>query len=131
MNNGNHHSNDLFAGIREPIEIRRNILESSKDVIESLKKFQRFESLRNARHKEAAHLRQTVVDLNRLLSRLRAKLPKAKLKLEAVREVLKPKKIEAPLPQEQNTDAPKKQASEVDRLQSELDEIEAKLNELS
>lgn len=128
-----HHeqSQELYVSIREPIEIRRNLLESSKDIIETLKRFQNISGLKDKKLNEINNLKSDVRDINRLLSKLRGGLPKTKLKFEAVQETEKQKGHEKKAQTESKAEKPKKELTEIEKLEKELEEIESKLNEIS
>lgn len=130
----NEPSSDVYVAIREPLDVRKRLLESSRDIITSLQKFKRLEELRAERHSEIAVLRSDVRELNRLLSNLRTHMPKTKLKSEAMKEILKAKrpavKEEPVVSQTEKQKVVPKHLSEVEKLEKELDEIESKLNGL-
>jgi len=126
---------DFFVAINSPVEHRRNILECSRNVIESLKKFQSLESLKNERYNEMSSLKSNIKELNKMLSKLKSKLPKTKLKIKSISVPVKVIKANA---QEKTSVRPdkkqednKKELTEVERLERELDDIESKLNQIS
>ncbi len=127
-------SEEVFVAIRDPIEIRRDILECSKEVIDSLKKFQNLERLKAEKFKEINSLRAIIRDISRKISKLKSAMPKTKIRLETSK-AKEEKKTEQEEQQEEKEEKPvevkKKPATEIDKLEFELSEIESKLNELS
>jgi predicted nucleic acid-binding Zn-ribbon protein len=70
----------LFAGITEPTELRREILNSSKMAIDSLKRFERISIIREQKAKFAAELTKVVREINTLNKKLIQGLPKTTVK---------------------------------------------------
>jgi len=111
----------LFVGIKDPSEVRKAILESSRGIIVSLERYEKFKSTRTKRIAEITRLKGTLKEINKLILRLKSELPKIKLPepKKKVKLVKKPK-AEPRL-------APKKEFTELEKLESELDEINKKL----
>ena len=131
-------SGTFFVQIRDTSEIKRNILESLKQILSIL---QRFESLKHARQQKLEkmqRLRILVRDSNRLMGTLRSKFPQAGLRgLPQKEEEKKPaKKIKEATPKKEKKEAPAKESqpkkkTELERLESELSAIESKLKSFS
>ncbi len=114
----------FFVQIREPSEVRRSILESLKEILEMLR---RFEKLRHIRHEKIARiqkLRALIKESNKLIGELKAKLPQTSLKGAVIKEAAKQPKKTARKKEEHH---PKKEKSELERLEAELSAIEGKL----
>ena len=58
----------FFVEVRNPNEVRRNILESMKGIIESLQRFEKFKVMRKDKIDKINGLRKTVKELNKLTS---------------------------------------------------------------
>ena len=114
----------LFVGVKEPVELRRTLLESTKEVIECLQKFEKFKSLRGEKLRQIEQLKNDVKEINKLVAKLKSELPKVSLKLEEekpkadkkVKGIKKEIKVKK-----------KKELDELEKLESELDLIEEKL----
>jgi uncharacterized coiled-coil DUF342 family protein len=116
---------DLYVGIRDPVEMRRTLLESSRGILRMLQRFERFKSLRKEKEELFERLKMLGKEIDELDSRLKAALPKRPfkpVKKAAVKEEA-PKKAEKP--------KPKKPDTELDKIESSLSEIEEKLKRLS
>ena len=70
----------FFVQIQEPNEVKRSILESLRDIVESLHRFERFKSARDGKLAIINRLRAQVREINKLISRLKELLPEAKLR---------------------------------------------------
>ena len=125
----------FFVQIKEPTEIRRNILETLKEIVEVLQRFEKFKHLRHEKLNEINKLRSQLKDANKMLGTLRLKLPQTNLRAAAVRESpakkahhKKSKKAKAAAPAEK---AQKKEPTELEKLEAELSAIEGKLKSLA
>ena len=122
----------FFVEIREPGEVRRHILETLKEVLELLQKFESFKHLRHEKMVRIDKLRVLMRDTNKLMGVLKAKLPQASLKgMVPKQHAPKAKKITAKKKEEKAEKVPKKERTELDKLQSELNAIESKLKSFS
>lgn len=155
-----------YVGVQDPVEVRRNVLEVSRDMVQFLQQYQKLTALRNEKQEAIVHLRSDVEQLKRLINKLRKVLPKTKLRIKLHEEhevflcgkcdkhfttkknlskhmnVHKKKKTvknvkiikvkKAPIKETQVKLAPeiKKPTSEIEKLESELTDIENKLGRL-
>lgn len=128
VKNVKENNNELFfVEIREPDEVRRHILETLKEVLELLQKFESFKHLRHEKMERIQKLRILMRDANKLMGVLKAKLPQTSLKgVIPKQHAPKQKKAEAKK-KEAPEKVPKKERTELDKLQSELNAIESKL----
>lgn len=132
-------SNELFfVQVKEPNEIRRNILETLKDIVEVLKKFEKFKHIRHQKLEKINRLRNLLKDTNKMLGTLKTKLPQTNLRAVAVKETSSlTKKIhhkktkKGKQSEERQEKAPKKEMTEVEKLESQLSAIESKLKSLT
>jgi len=115
----------FYVGIKDPVSVRRDILESSKDIIKNMQSFEKFKDAREERVKLIMHLKHMMDDLQKLNARLKAELPKVELRASEVQQskgkttVKKTKTVKT------------KTVSEAARLEKELDEIESRIKGLS
>lgn len=117
-----------FVGLESPNELRRTLLESTRDAVDVMKRFERFKSVRAEKAKEIERLKSNIREISKLISKLRSELPKTKLRVtlpkrEKVPEKTVVKKKEVNKPK-------KKEMTELDKLESELSAIEGKLKGL-
>ena len=118
-------SNELFfVQIREPSEIRRSVLESLKEILELLQRFEKFRHIRHEKLVKIQKLRVLMRDTNKLIGELKSKLPQTSLKGVVVKEESRQANKPAKKKEEHQ---PKKNKSELERLESELSAIEGKL----
>ncbi|MFH1324469.1 MAG: hypothetical protein ABIH64_04420 [Nanoarchaeota archaeon] len=124
--------NPLFVGITDKDELRKGMLECSKGILESLKFFESFKSVREEKAALTKQLKGDLKDISRSINALKNSLPHVKdgeIKKPEVKKAaeLKPKIIKkAPVIAEKPSEK-----SEIEKLESELNEIEDKLNSLS
>ncbi|MBI2134941.1 hypothetical protein HYU09_03045 [Candidatus Woesearchaeota archaeon] len=129
--------NVLFVEVRGPSEVRRNILESLKGIVETLQRFERFRHVRREKIHSINKLSSDLKGINRMLSDLKNTIPETNLreiKIKAVlkeesREKSKPKKGKHKKAHREAEEKPKP-ITEVERLESELGAIEEKLRGL-
>ena len=165
----------FYVGLQEPVEIRRNILEVSKDMVNYLQHFERLKTLRKEKQEAVHRIREDVKHLKTLINKLRMIMPKTKLRLpmheehklyecshchkgftstgalarhkkvahksrpkkkksKAVKAAKATKAVKAPAATKQVklTEAPelRKPLTEIEKLESELADIENKLGRL-
>ena len=114
---------NFFVGIYEPIDVRRNLLESSKELIKCLQTYERLEKIRNEKLKYYKEMKRVSAELDLLVNKLKQKLPntgirkmhKTEHKKIVVEELIKPDK---------------KFKSDMQKLQEQLEEIENQLKSL-
>ena len=75
---------DFFVGIHEPSDIRRNVLESSKDVVNSMQTNEILKQIRKEKLLLFEKMRSVMNDLDLLVSKLNKKLPKTHLRKNVV-----------------------------------------------
>ncbi len=123
MKKGNKEEELLFVRITDPSSVRRKILESSREIIECLQKYENLKAVRKEKLENIMKLKEDTKKVVSLISTLKSKMPKTHLK---AKEEKKP--VEVPKKEVVETQKPK---TELDKLQSELNDIESKLNALS
>lgn len=113
----------FYVGIRDPISLRRNILECVKDVVQSEQRFERYKQLRLAKIEETVKLKCLIREINMLVSKLKDQLPDTMLRAithDNSKVVQSKKKLE-----------PKKNPkSDLEDLEAELDAIEGKIDHM-
>ncbi|MDP2749913.1 MAG: hypothetical protein Q8O89_03720 [Nanoarchaeota archaeon] len=126
----------FYVSLKDPVEIRKNILESSKGIIQLLQRYDHIVELKNNRLHKIAELRKIAKELARLAGQLKMALPSVdSIERESKREASKVEK-EIKTKQKEIKEKPKpvlenRKTSELKKLESELLEIENKLKNLS
>lgn len=112
-----------YVNIRNSHDLRRGILETSKQVIEGLHQFEKFKKLRAERIKAMEELILTFKDINDLSAQIKIDMPKIKLppqkkpeKEPIIPSVKKPNKHESP--------------EELKKLEEAIAQIEDRLNQI-
>ncbi len=122
------HGEIFFVEVKEPSEVKRNVLETMKEILELMQQFERFKRLRHEKLLKIQKLRSLVKDTNKIFGVLKSKLPQASFKTMTPKPVQrherKPAAKKEKTPKE---DAQKKHKTELDRLEAELSAIESKL----
>ncbi len=131
-------NNELFfVEIKEPEEARRHILETLKDIVQVLQRFEKFRQMRHKKLESVHKLRGLLKDANKMLGALKSKLPQTNLRASIVKEkAQQPKKAhhkkgKKPAPEQKQQKMPKKEMTEMEKLESELNAIEGKLRSLT
>ncbi|MBS3158137.1 hypothetical protein J4206_02530 [Candidatus Woesearchaeota archaeon] len=130
-----------YAGLSEPIEVRKTILEASREVLQSLQQFDKFSAVRREKKQAIADLKSNVSEINRLFSELKSHLPNAahthliktapqkhEPKVSATIPVTKQKSKKQ---KEPSVKLKPKELSELEKLEKELGEIENKLGSMT
>ena len=144
---------DLFyVGVRDPIELRNTLLESSKDLIQYLQRFEKLRITREEKKREMGNLKEALKEITKEAAKLKRLIPKAKIRaaidIGAGREepvieqeieepVAKKKKAKKHSKAKKKVEKPqahpieKKEASELAKLEAELGAIEKRLTKLA
>ena len=108
----------LYAKVDEPTEVRRELLQSSKEILDVLKAAEEYKMIKADKKKLEAELKDRTVELTRIINKLRLKLPKTGMKPKPRKE---PKQVKKAAPSKK----PK-----LAQLEQELAKIETKLGTL-
>ncbi len=135
MVKGKEQNNELFfVQVKEPNDVRRDILEALKEIVEVLQRFEKFKGIRQEKMEKIHTLRGLLKDANKILGNLKIKLPQTNLRATVIKEhQAQPKKephkkIKTARAEEK---APKKELTEIEKLETELSAIESRLKNLS
>ena len=71
----------FFVGIRDPIEIRKELLTSSKNLIDSLRKFEQYKDIKEEKSQHIMELKRVFDEILVLNKKLRNHLPRTPLKV--------------------------------------------------
>lgn len=112
---------EYFVGIYDPLDVRRNVLESSKEIIKSLQAFDNIEKIREEKLKMYKEMRRIMAELDLIVSKLKSRLPKSYIRKPTSALALK-KPASAPVGVAQ------KFSSELERLEQALRSVERELS---
>lgn len=127
----------LFVGLDDPVELRKHILEPTREVIQFLQSYEEFKKTKEEKTQALLQLRGELKNIRTSFNRLRRLFPRNKAKAEKTcqkikKEIKKERKLpSASLPEEAPAIPNRKSFPELDSLERELGEIEKKLDTLS
>lgn len=78
-------SQDYFVGIEQPIEVRRNILESSRSVLKGLQAYEDLAEIRSNKIKITLLFRSQLKDVQSSIRKVRSALPKIQASTSSVK----------------------------------------------
>ncbi|HLC64799.1 MAG TPA: hypothetical protein VJI46_01595 [Candidatus Nanoarchaeia archaeon] len=116
-----------FVSVGNPEELRKNILEASKDLLEGLARYERFKAVRQEKLEAIRTLRLDLKRTALLITKLKSHLPSVEVSAPRVsvpKKAVAKAERKAEVKKEQ-TKTPK--TSELEKLEAELDDIEKKL----
>ena len=132
----------FYVGINDPIEIRRSLLESSKEMLQLLKRNEKFKEVRKEKKENISRLKDDMKEIKKLFAKLKSLLPvhhlriilkaekdkliKQKVSTVKKKKTVAKKKVAAVTKQKVN----KEDLSELKKLEQELANIENKLGGL-
>lgn len=135
-----------YVGMRDPVELRRQILESSKEMIQYIQRAEKFKEIRKEKSEEIIKLKNLVSEIIRLVNKAKAELPKtnirARLHKHEEKEKAKDKMLKREREKLEKAEMKKakkikeiekkpKEMTELAKLEAELGEIESKLNRIA
>ena len=110
----------MYAGIAEPTAVRKKLLLSSRTIIDSLKRYEKYKLLREKRLIHVEQLKAAVAEINALNRKIKASLPKAP----------RPKKLKKDELVHETKEEKPTRLDKVQKLEDDLKRIESKLAEL-
>jgi len=114
----------FYVGVKEPVSLRRNLLESSKGIVQNLKDYEKLKLIREEKYKKILEFRDKINEILTLLSGLKEHLPKHGLR-EGVNIKNKTEKTK-----KGKTKKVGIKIDEIDRLENDLAEIESRLGSM-
>jgi chromosome segregation ATPase len=124
----------FYVGVRDPVEVRRSVLESYREAVHFLQRFEKLKAIREEKSQVVQRLRLDMKELKSLTNKLRRSLPKTKLRIKLHKEHVEEEKVEEEKKHKKKHVAKKtvkKPVSDLERLESELNEIEGKLDSIA
>jgi len=117
----------LFVRLPDPDHVRLRILESTRDILESLKKYEIFKKTKDEKEEHVSNFRKQLREVNLFIGRIKGMVPSvphpSPMPPVVEKKVLQSPKL-APSP-------PRAKPTELQHLENELDDIEKKIASLS
>jgi 4-hydroxy-3-methylbut-2-enyl diphosphate reductase IspH len=135
----------LYVGLSDPIEIRRTILEATKDSVEMLQKFEKFRAVREEKVATINQLQEQLREVAKLVAKLKTEMPKVDIRIKlhgeqemiereikAAKEVdkLKKQKERKLVRKPVKNISKRRELGELEKLEAELTNIEQKLGKI-
>jgi len=113
----------FYVNLEEPVEIRRNILESSKEIVQLLQRYEKIRNIRVKKSSKITDLKKQTKEIAIMVAKLKQYLPKSGLRAPPAEKgetkVIRNNPVK-------KIDRPPK----INKLEAELKAIEDKLNRL-
>jgi len=123
----------FYVGVKDTDEVRRTLLETTRDVVQHLQRSEKFKAVRKEKLEQIDKLKKLIKEITKDVNKLKAVLPRTKLRAthKKVHVPKKPtfeevKKEVRPQPEKKH-----KPATELEKLEAELSEIEGRLGHMS
>lgn len=107
----------LFVGVPDPFDLRKGILTSSKDIINSLRRYENFMAIKKEKMKNTIEIVKIMKEISSLTRKLKMSMPKTTARLKAKPEVNFSEKIIH-------------EKTKLVELEDELASVEEKLNRM-
>jgi hypothetical protein len=120
---------EFFVGLHNAMDVRRNMLESSRDMIHTLQSYQKITEIRQEKMKRVAQFKTISEEIKMLVNKLNKSLPKVQVKEIEVRA----KETFDKLPKKESRTEFSRTGSEksdLEKLEEELAKIEGRLSKL-
>ena len=88
----------FYVGIQDPVELKHSLLESSKDLLQYLERFEKLKDIREKKKAEMEHLRGIFADITKNTNKLKRFLPKTKLRIDIHKKPAKKKAEKKEIP---------------------------------
>ena len=115
---------EFFVAVDNPVAMRRELLGTSKDIIVSLQRYERFKEIRIQKIEHTVKLKEIVSETHNLLKKLKMAMPEMEIRTRTNKETTTSSKIILPKKEAQNY------MSNIQKLDSQLSDIENKLSKL-
>ncbi|MBN2111612.1 hypothetical protein JW707_00780 [Candidatus Woesearchaeota archaeon] len=107
----------LFVGVPDPFDLRKGILTSSKDILNSLRRYENFIAIKKEKMKHTVEIVKIMKEISSLTKKLKLEMPKTSAMLKAKPRIEFPEKII-------------EEKTKLAELESELANVEEKLNRM-
>ena len=113
----------FYVGLRDPVELRKELLLSSKNLIDSLRKYEAYKDIKIEKLRHVLQLKHVFDELLVLNKKLRGKLPRMPVKV--------PPTTREPHMERQVRGKPVRiEKTKMEELEAELEKIEGRLGSL-
>jgi len=118
---------EFFVGLHNSMDVRRNMLESSRDMIHTLQSYQKVNEVREEKIKRVEQFKTIMEELKLLVNKLNKALPKVQVKEVELRAKEAFEKISR---KETKVEVPRDSSgkSDLEKLEAELAKIEGRLS---
>lgn len=121
----------VYIGLSDPVELRKHILEPTREVIQFLQSYEQFKKMKEEKTQAILQLKEDLRGIRASFNQLRRLLPRNKVKAEKTyRKIKKEIKKEQKIPERaisRAKPATVRPPTELEALEKELGEIEKKL----
>ena len=76
----------LYVGVQSPIEMRRTILEATKDAVEMLQKYEKFRAVREEKIATIKQLEEQIKEITKMVTKLKTALPTVDIRIRLHKE---------------------------------------------
>jgi len=116
----------IFIGIRDPSNLRRNMLEASRNFLKVLKRMEEIKILRSKKSEKLDEVQKNFRELKVLFSKLKKRVPASVITHTTSNKLTGMQKNKSKSPT-LKVEVPKRAPSEIEKLEREISEIEKKL----
>jgi polyhydroxyalkanoate synthesis regulator phasin len=114
----------LFVPLNEPDEVRRELLNCSKQVLGTLRRYEHYREIRKAKLDAFSELAKTWADMEKIQRKLKSVLPKTDIKPIAM------PRVNAPMPAVSEKQKIREHKTKIQMLEDQLAKIEDRLGTL-
>lgn len=107
----------LYVGVPDPFSLRKGLLNSSKDILNSLKRYEKFELIRKEKNNHTFEIVKIMKEINSLVKKLKETMPRTTARLKEAEKVPVENKIIT-------------EKTKLAALESELVKVEEKLRSM-
>jgi len=120
----------FFVGIRDPVELRKELLTSSKNLIDSLRRYEAFKDLKEEKLQHIIELKRVFDELLVLNRKLRNHLPRIPVKVPTALKEMQQMREGPKTTSKASAKTVKMARNKIDVLEEELAKIEERLGSL-
>ena len=117
----------FFVGVYDPIDVRRNLLENSKELIKSLQSFDTLLKIRHQKVRAYRETREVMNELDLLIAKLKSGLPKAHLR-KAIEKKRPKRTMSTRIATDSKSESRERFISELKKLEKEMKNIEKEIS---
>ncbi len=140
VSNNSKDSEVFFVGLDDDQLVKKNLLESMREILVTLQRYESFKKVRSQKVKEISELKKIMKEINELIVKLKTSLPKANISASVKKEVKQIDREIGKLTKKTKSSTttkktiakakPKAEMSELEKLENDLASIESRLKGL-